>query len=30
MAMQEMAIQFLVIKILWRREWLSTPLFLPG
>ena len=30
MAMQETRVQLLVTKILWRRGWLSTPLFLPG
>ena len=30
MAMQETRVQLLVMKILWRRGWLSTPLFLPG
>ena len=30
MAMQETRGQLLVMKILWRRGWLSTPLFLPG
>ena len=29
-AMQESQVRFLVRKILWRREWLPTPAFLPG
>ena len=29
-AVQETQVQFLVGKILWRREWLPTPVFLPG
>ena len=28
-AVQETQVQFLVGKILWRREWLPTPVFLP-
>ena len=30
MAMQETRVQLLVMKILWRKGWLFTPLFLPG
>ena len=29
-AMQETQVQSLVKKIPWRREWLPTPVFLPG
>ena len=29
-AVQETQVQFLVGKILWRREWQPTPVFLPG
>ena len=29
-AMQETWVQSLVMKIPWRREWLPTPVFLPG
>ena len=29
-AMQETRVRFLFRKILWRREWLPTLLFLPG
>ena len=29
-AMQEIQVQSLVQKIPWRREWLPTPIFLPG
>ena len=29
-AMQETWVQFLGQKIPWRREWLPTPVFLPG
>ena len=28
--MQETQVQFLGWKISWRREWLPTPVFLPG
>jgi len=30
LAMQEMWVQFLILKIPWRREWLPSPVFLPG
>jgi hypothetical protein len=29
-AIKEIRVQSLVRKIPWRREWLSTPVFLPG
>ena len=29
-AIWETGVQFLVRKIPWRREWLSSPVFLPG
>ena len=29
-ALEEIRVQSLVRKIPWRREWLSTPVFLPG
>ena len=29
-AIKEIRVQSLVTKIPWRREWLSTPVFLPG
>ena len=30
LAMQEIQVQSLVEKIAWRRQWQSTPVFLPG